>query len=145
MSQPSFTITGTVHAILAKEQRGRFDVQRFVLEVEGYKDRKELAVFELFGEKCDRLEAFREGDTAEVTFNISGREHNGKFYTNLSAWKIVKPERNGEPEPEREYRHKADRFSRPPARERSATAGGAYRGKNAYNPPHDDGEDYVNF
>lgn len=45
--------------------------------------------FSLFGEeKIAMLENHQEGTEVEVSFNISSREFNGKYYHNLDAWKI---------------------------------------------------------
>ena len=46
--------------------------------------------FEVFGqEKVDNLQKYNKvGQEVEVSFNISSREYNGKYFHNLSAWKI---------------------------------------------------------
>ena len=48
--------------------------------------------FEIFKkEKCDKFLAdFQEGDFVKVSFNVSSREYNGKYYHNISAWKVEK-------------------------------------------------------
>ena len=33
------------------------------------------------------------GDTVEVEFNIKSREYQGRWYTNLEAWRVNKPDR----------------------------------------------------
>ena len=46
--------------------------------------------FSLFGaDKIAALENFSEGQEVEVSFNISSREFNGKYYHNIDAWKIA--------------------------------------------------------
>ena len=47
-------------------------------------------VFSLFGDKLDLITNFKEGQEVEVSFNVSSREFNGKFYHNLDAWRINK-------------------------------------------------------
>ena len=50
-----------------------------------------IACFGLFGqEKIDRLNAVEVGDSIDIEFNLQCREHNGKYYTNLDAWKVEK-------------------------------------------------------
>lgn len=48
--------------------------------------------FDIFGEeKVDNFIKFnKEGDTVEVSYNISSREHNGRWYTQASAWMVKK-------------------------------------------------------
>lgn len=46
--------------------------------------------FSLFGDdKIGMLRNFGPGQEIEVSFNISSREFNGKYYHNLDAWKIT--------------------------------------------------------
>lgn len=46
-------------------------------------------VFSLFGDdKIGSLQNFSVGQDVEVSFNISSREFNGKFYHNIDAWRI---------------------------------------------------------
>lgn len=46
--------------------------------------------FQIFGgERCDKFTQFNKvGDIVEVSFNLSSREFNGKYYHNLDAWKV---------------------------------------------------------
>lgn len=45
--------------------------------------------FSLFGEdKIAMLGNFSEGQDVEVSFNLSSREYNGRWYHNIDAWKI---------------------------------------------------------
>lgn len=45
--------------------------------------------FSCFGDKkVEMLENLNENQEVEVSFNISSREFNGKYYHNLDAWKI---------------------------------------------------------
>lgn len=49
-----------------------------------------MICFSLFGEdKIQALSDFSAGQEVEVSFNLSSREFNGKWYHNLDAWKIV--------------------------------------------------------
>ena len=40
------------------------------------------------GANCKLLDAVQPGDTVEVTFDISSRKVNDRYYTTLTAWKI---------------------------------------------------------
>ena len=45
--------------------------------------------FQLFGEdKIEMLNHHNEGDQVEVSFNLSSREYNGKYFHNIDAWRI---------------------------------------------------------
>ncbi|MBG16245.1 MAG: hypothetical protein CL853_07825 [Crocinitomicaceae bacterium] len=47
--------------------------------------------FQLFGEdKIQMLDGINSGDQIEVSFNISSREYNGRYFHNIDAWKITK-------------------------------------------------------
>jgi len=52
--------------------------------------------FSLFGEdKIEKLSTFSENQTVNVSFNLSSREYNGKYYHNIDAWKIDPVENGG--------------------------------------------------
>ena len=45
--------------------------------------------FSLFGDdKIAMLEGIQPGSEIEVSFNLSSREYNGKYYHNIDAWRI---------------------------------------------------------
>ena len=45
--------------------------------------------FQLFGEeKIQMLSHHNEGDQIEVSFNLSSREYNGRYFHNVDAWRI---------------------------------------------------------
>ena len=50
--------------------------------------------FQLFGtEKVENFNKYNKvGQEVEVSFNVSSREFNGKYYHNLDAWKVFKSE-----------------------------------------------------
>lgn len=69
-------------------QRGNWSKQEFILEYQegSYPSQ---ACFSVWGEdKVKDLERFQIGDNAKVSFNISSREYNGRWYTDLRAWRI---------------------------------------------------------
>ena len=41
-------------------------------------------------DNVDKLDSINEGDKVSVSINIRGRENNGKYYSSLNGWKIVK-------------------------------------------------------
>ena len=62
--------------------------QSFVVDT-GAEYNPEVA-FSVFGdEKVQKLSEHEEGAEVTVSFNVSSREFNGKYYHNLDAWKIT--------------------------------------------------------
>lgn len=44
--------------------------------------------FEVVKDKCEILDKYKEGQEVQVNFDIRGNEYNGKYYVNLSCWKL---------------------------------------------------------
>ncbi len=65
-----------------------FQVREFVLKLDG--QYPQLVKFQLTQDRCDVLNNFQENDDINVHFDLRGREWEGKFFTNLNAWKIEK-------------------------------------------------------
>ncbi len=60
--------------------------QEFVIETMEQYPKKVCA--NLWGDKLDMLDTVNIGDTVKVSFSIESREFNGKWYTDVKAWKI---------------------------------------------------------
>lgn len=56
--------------------------------------------FEVVKDKCAMLDSFKPGDEVQVNFDIRGNEYNGKYFVNLSCWKLQGAS-GGSPEPSR--------------------------------------------
>ena len=72
-----------------KSARGDWAKQEFVIE---YQDGNfpTKVCFNVWGaDKVKELGSFRLGEKIRVSFNISSREYNGKWYTDLRAWRIT--------------------------------------------------------
>ncbi len=67
-------------------RNGKWRKQSYVLETADQYPRK--VCFDLFN---DRIEQFplKVGDQVEVSFDIDSREYNGRWFTNIQAWKVV--------------------------------------------------------
>lgn len=48
----------------------------------------QLVKFQAVQERCALLDNFSEGDRVKVSFDLRGREWQGKYLTNLNAWRI---------------------------------------------------------
>ena len=59
--------------------------QDFVIEIPG--QYPQSAVFNVYGDRV-QLDQYQIGDNIKVSFDIRGREYQGKWYNTLNAWKI---------------------------------------------------------
>jgi len=87
----SMQIKGTIQQILKVEsgtsKAGKeWKKQDFVV-VTDEKFPKTVCIT-LFGDKMSLLDPFSEGMEVEVSINIESREFNGKWFHNVTAWKI---------------------------------------------------------
>lgn len=83
-----FQITGKLHKTFDTENKSEtFRVRDFVIEVADGKY-PQMVKFQLTQDKCEAVDAHQEGDEITVHFDLRGREWNGKYFTNLSAWLI---------------------------------------------------------
>lgn len=69
--------------------------QEYVLETEEQYPRK--VCFNLFGDKADQYPAAI-GDDVVVSFDLESREFNGRWYTDVRAWKMEKVSVQGLPD-----------------------------------------------
>ena len=90
----SLKIAGTITKILDIEggvsKNGKeWKKQGFIIDT-GAEYNPQIC-FSLFGEeKIASLNSFSEGQMVDVSFNLSSREYNGKYYHNIDAWRINK-------------------------------------------------------
>lgn len=86
-------IKGKITEIL-KEEKGTskagkdWTKQSFVLDTGA--EYNPLIAFGLFGqEKVDNFNKYNKvGDSVDVSFNVSSREYEGKWYSQIDAWKV---------------------------------------------------------
>jgi hypothetical protein len=87
----SLQIKGTVKAILAEEtglsKAGKEWTKGGLVIDTGAQHNPDVA-FTCFGDKMALLEKVTEGQEVDVSFNVSSREYNGKYYHSIDAWKI---------------------------------------------------------
>lgn len=60
--------------------------QQFVIETIEQYPRKICAM--LWGDKADMLNQYNVGDMMKVSFDVESREYQGRWYTDVKAWKI---------------------------------------------------------
>ncbi|MEL6922480.1 MAG: DUF3127 domain-containing protein [Bacteroidota bacterium] len=67
-----------------------FQAREFVIEVESG-NYPQFVKFQLTQDRCALVDPYQEGQTIKVHFDLRGREWNGKYFTNLNAWRIEQP------------------------------------------------------
>lgn len=83
----SFEVEGKLHKKFETEQKtDTFQAREFVIETEG--NYPQLVKFQLVQDRCTLLDPFEEGQMIKVHFDLRGREWNGKYFTNLNAWRL---------------------------------------------------------
>lgn len=90
MSQ-SYELEGTLKIIEEIQTfASGFSKREFVVEVEDGRF-PQFIKFECLKEKANQLDDLQIGDPVRVSFDIRGNEYKGKYYVNLTAWKIERP------------------------------------------------------
>jgi hypothetical protein len=83
-------ITGKIIQFLQVQtgqgKNGTWKKQEFILETgDTYPKKVCIAVW---GDKID-MGSFKAGDMVDVSFDVESREFNGRWYTDVKAWKMV--------------------------------------------------------
>jgi len=82
-------ITGKIIQILPEQSgesaRGPWRKQEYVLETDGQYPKK--ICFMAWGDKIDEF-SIRETETITAAINLESREYNGRWYTDVKAWKV---------------------------------------------------------
>lgn len=68
--------------------RGEWKKQEVVFEQDGEFGRKVCVSF--WGDKAADAAGLREGDRVSVAANVESREYNGRWFTEVRAWKLSK-------------------------------------------------------
>jgi hypothetical protein len=66
-------------------RNGTWRKKEYVLETQDQYPKK--VCFNMWGDKIDQFPV-KEGDAVTVHFDIESREYNGRWYTDVKAWKI---------------------------------------------------------
>lgn len=86
----SFEVTGKLHKVYETENKtGSFSAREFVIEVDSG-NYPQFVKFQLVQDRCNLIDDYREGEPIKVHFDLRGREWNGKYFTNLNAWRLEK-------------------------------------------------------
>ncbi len=86
----SFEVEGKLIKKYETESKSeKFQAREFVLEVASG-NYPEFVKFQLTQDRCSLIDAFSEGEQMKVHFDLRGREWQGKYFTNLNAWRVEK-------------------------------------------------------
>ena len=88
---PSFEIEGKLLRKYDTESKSaKFQAREFVIEIQdgAY---PQFIKFQLTQDRCSLIDSANEGEQIKVHFDLRGREWQGRYFTNLNAWRIEKP------------------------------------------------------
>ena len=84
-------ITGKIIEILPEKSgqsaNGEWRKQEYVLETETSYPKK--ICFVVWGDKIEQFN-LKKGESVEVSVDLESREYNGRWYTDVKAWKVSK-------------------------------------------------------
>ena len=84
----AYDLTGKVKLVQdAKTISDKFTVREFVVTVEDGNYPQDI-VLQFVNDKVSLLDNLQAGQEVTVSFDIRGREYNGRYFNNLNAWKI---------------------------------------------------------
>jgi hypothetical protein len=82
------TIKGAIKLINPiKVISDKFSVREFVVTTPDAKYPQDI-LFQTVNDKMAVLESLGAGQQVEVSYNVRGREFNGRYYNTLDAWKV---------------------------------------------------------
>ncbi len=79
--------------VTGSSARGAWKKQDVVFELPSEFSRKICVTF--FGDRAEDAATLHEGDNVTVSVNVESREYNGKWYTDVKAWKVVRNSAGG--------------------------------------------------
>ncbi len=102
---PSFEIEGKLlRKYEAENKSSSFQAREFVIEIQDG-NYPQYIKFQLTQDRCALIDDYGEGQPIKVHFDLRGREWQGKYFTNLNAWRLEKPNAQAaqQPAPVAEY------------------------------------------
>ena len=82
-------LTGVVHLVGDIQQiKDNFTKRELIVETDG--QYPQYIKIEFVKDKCSLLDGLNEGDSVSVSYDLRGREWNGKYFTNVQGWQIAK-------------------------------------------------------
>ena len=94
----SYEVTGTLRVIGGIQTfPSGFTKREIIIETDG--KYPQLIKLELFKDQTELTNGLKPEDPVTASFNLRGNEHNGKYYTNLQAWRLSKDQAPGQQAP----------------------------------------------
>jgi hypothetical protein len=94
----SFEVEGVLHKKYETENKSdTFQAREFVIKTDG--NYPQFVKFQLTQDRCSLVDGMNEGEVVKVYFDLRGREWQGKYFTNLNAWKLEKGSATATPPP----------------------------------------------
>lgn len=88
----AYEFIGTVKIMKPKQTfASGFEKREIVVTSEGERFPQDVA-FSFAKDRMALLDTVKEGDRVKITFDISGREYNGRHFVDLRGWKLEKPD-----------------------------------------------------
>ena len=85
----SYELSGNVKVVLEPQTFASGFIKReLVVSVQDGQYTQEICV-EFVKDKVALLDSLQPGQPVSISFNIKGREYNGRYYTNLQGWKLT--------------------------------------------------------
>ena len=106
-------IVNLLEPVTGQGKNGQWKKQEFIIETTDQYPKK--VIFSMWGEKVDVLTNYKVGEDVKVSFNPESREYNGRWYTDLRAWRIDRAGAASQPgvNQEREYNFNQERAAGP--------------------------------
>ena len=83
-----YELTGTVKEIFDEKTFGSgFNVREFVVTTDADKYPQDICL-QCVKEKVEMVNKLNKGEKVKVSFDLRGREYQGRYFVNLNAWKI---------------------------------------------------------
>ena len=76
-----------------QSSNGEWRKQEFILETNGQYPKK--ICFMAWGEKIEQF-AIQQSETVQVSIDLESREYNGRWYTDVKAWKVSRHSSNND-------------------------------------------------
>lgn len=83
--------------------RGAWSKQEFIFEYQEGNFPSQVCMNVWGDDKVKELDKFQVGDKVKVSFNLSSREYNGRWYTDVRAWRIEPAVQPASAAPQTEY------------------------------------------
>ncbi|MBU0677680.1 MAG: DUF3127 domain-containing protein [Verrucomicrobia bacterium] len=94
----AYELTGKIKLIQEPQSfSSGFTKREIVVTVEEGKYPQEIS-FEFLKDKVSLLDSLSAGQTVRVSFDIRGREYNGRYFNNLVGWRIEPSEGDSTPD-----------------------------------------------